>query len=227
MKLLLIEDDEKISGFIARGLEQAGYLVDVVGDGAEGLVLAQEVEYQLAIVDVMLPGLDGISVIEQMRASGCSVPIIILSAKRSVADRIRGLETGSDDYLTKPFSFSELLARVQALLRRSSSAGSESGLQALSLSDLEMDCYRKTVVRCGTKIHLQPREFQLLEYLLRHLERVVSKTMILDQVWDYSFDPQTNVVDVLVCRLRAKIDKGFGVKLLHTIRGVGYVLRVD
>ncbi|RRJ83982.1 response regulator transcription factor [Aestuariirhabdus litorea] len=227
MKLLLIEDDDTIARYVCKGLQQSGYGVDRVGDGEEGLALAIEAEYDLAIVDLMLPGRDGLSVIAELRARGSAMPVLVLSARRSVEDRVRGLETGGDDYLTKPFSFSELLARVQALLRRSQAVAQSASPARLGLADLELDSQRKSVTRGGQKIHLQPREFQLLEYLLRHPGRVVTKTMILEQVWDYGFDPQTNVVDVLVCRLRSKIDKGFEPRLLHTLRGVGYVLKLD
>ncbi|WP_279386515.1 response regulator transcription factor [Motiliproteus coralliicola] len=226
MKILMIEDDEKIAGYVAKGFSECGDCVDTVTNGDDGLAMAIEGSYDLIIVDVMLPGRDGLSVIEELRGSGAVVPMIILSAKRSVEDRVRGLETGSDDYLTKPFSFSELQARAQALLRRAKPL-SEAGLHAeLRFHDLCLDPLRKTVSRAGETILLQPREFKLLEYLLRNPGRVLSKTMILEHVWEFSFDPQTNVVDVLVCRLRAKIDKDFDVKLLHTLRGVGYVLKL-
>jgi DNA-binding response OmpR family regulator len=176
----------------------------------------------------MLPGRDGLSVIEEMRTRGLSTPVIILSAKRSVEDRVRGLETGSDDYLTKPFSFTEQQSRAQALLRRVQQAGGNTRLQAeLAFQGLHLDSHRKMVTREGQRIHLQPREFELLEYLLHNPGRVLSKTMILEHIWEYSFDPQTNVVNVLVCRLRSKIDKNFSIKLLHSLRGVGYVLKVD
>ncbi|OMH36288.1 DNA-binding response regulator [Motiliproteus sp. MSK22-1] len=228
MKLLLIEDDQKISAYIAQGFQESGDVIDTLFDGNDGLAMALEGDYDLLIIDVMLPGKDGLSVIEELRARGLSTPVIILSAKRSVEDRVRGLETGSDDYLTKPFSFTELQARAQALLRRSQLlSGSDARLTKLQLADLELDPYRKTVTRNNQPIHLQPREFQLLEYLLRHPGRVLSKTLILEHVWEFNFDPQTNVVDVLVCRLRSKIDKGFRMKLLHTLRGVGYVLKAD
>lgn len=228
MKLLLIEDDQKISGYVAKGFRESGDIVDTQADGNDGLAMAMEGDYDLLIVDVMLPGRDGLSVIEEMRARGLATPVIILSAKRSVEDRVRGLETGSDDYLTKPFSFTELQARAQALLRRSQQGNPEAGLQQeLTFVDLVMDPYSKAVTRSGQRIRLQPREYQLLEYMLRNPGRVLSKTLVLEHVWEYSFDPQTNVVDVLVCRLRSKIDKDFSPKLIHTLRGVGYVLKVD
>lgn len=227
MKILIIEDDEKIAGYVAKGFGEHGASVDSAGDGEDGLIMALDGDYDLIIVDVMLPGRDGLSVIEELRGSGCAVPMIILSAKRSVEDRVRGLETGSDDYLTKPFSFSELQARAQALLRRSKPV-TDAGLHnEIRFQDLRLDPLQKTVTRAGQKIALQPREFKLLEYMLRNPGKVLSKTMILEHVWEFSFDPQTNVVDVLVCRLRAKVDKGFALKLLHTLRGVGYVLKAD
>lgn len=228
MKLLLIEDDQKISGYVAKGFRESGDIVDTQANGDDGLAMAMEGDYDLLIVDVMLPGRDGLSVIEEMRARGLATPVIILSAKRSVEDRVRGLETGSDDYLTKPFSFTELQARAQALLRRSQQGSQESGLhQELTFADLVMDPYSKVVTRSGQRIRLQPREYQLLEYMLRNPGRVLSKTMVLEHVWEYSFDPQTNVVDVLVCRLRSKIDKDFSPRLIHTLRGVGYALKID
>ncbi len=222
MRLLLVEDDEKIASFITKGLKQAGFAVDHALDGEQGLSLALVEPYDAAIIDIMLPKMDGLTLIEKMRARGKNTPIIILSAKRSVDDRIKGLQKGGDDYLTKPFSFSELLARIQALIRRSTASTEPT---TLSVADLSMDLLKREVTRGGQKIDLQPREFSLLEYLMRNSGRVVSKTMILEHVWDYSFDPQTNVVDVLVCRVRNKVDKDFPVKLIHTIRGVGYVLK--
>jgi two-component system, OmpR family, response regulator len=223
MRLLLVEDDAKIAAFVLKGLEQTGFAVDHAADGEAGLHLALSEAYDAAIIDVMLPKLDGLSLIEELRRRQKNTPVIILSAKRTVADRVRGLQTGSDDYLVKPFSFAELLARVQALIRRG--GGSMNSPTSLAAGDLVVDLLAREVTRDGQKIDLQPREFALLEYLLRQAGRVVSKTMILEHVWDYSFDPQTNVVDVLVCRLRNKVDRGFAAKLIHTIRGVGYVLR--
>ncbi|HEY9073679.1 MAG TPA: response regulator transcription factor [Desulfobaccales bacterium] len=224
MRLLVVEDDAKIASFVIKGLEQAGFAVDHAADGEDGLHLALNEVYDAAIIDLMLPKLDGLSLIEKLRQQQKNTPVIILSARRSVADRIKGLQTGSDDYLVKPFSFAELLARVQALIRRGCGAAHPSRLAA---GELVMDLLSREVTRRGEKIDLQPREFALLEYLLRHAGQVVSKTMILEHVWDYSFDPQTNVVDVLVCRLRNKVDRDFEAKLIHTIRGVGYVLRVS
>jgi len=222
MRVLIVEDDLKIASFIEKGLKQAGYAVDHVIDGEEALAMAQVNPYDAAVVDIMLPGMDGLSLIESLRRKRINTPVIILSAKRSVDDRIKGLTAGGDDYLTKPFSFAELLARIQALMRRSGMATSPVRLGA---GDLSMDLLTREVRRDGQRIDLQPREFSLLEYLLRNKGTVISKTMILEHVWDYHFDPQTNVVDVLVSRLRSKIDKDFDVKLIHTLRGVGYVLR--
>ncbi len=222
MRILVIEDDEKIASFVIKGLQQAGMAVDHASNGEEGLDLFLSTTYDAAIVDIMLPRLDGVTLIQQARSRKIATPVIVLSAKRSVDDRVSGLHSGADDYLIKPFAFSELLARVQALLRRSS--GTPETVR-LTLGDLSMDLLTREVKRGGQLIDLQPREFSLLEYLMRNSGRPVSKTMILERVWDYSFDPQTNVVDVLVCRLRNKIDKDFHEKLIHTIRGVGYVLK--
>jgi DNA-binding response OmpR family regulator len=222
MRILVIEDDVKIASFIVKGLEQAGFAVDRAAEGEEGLFMATSVPYDAAVIDLMLPGRDGLSVIAAMRRAKIATPVIILSAKRSVEDRVKGLETGSDDYLVKPFTFAELLARVQALIRRSSRATESS---RLAVGELSVDLITREVVRSGQAIELQPREFSLLEYLMRHAGRVVSKTMILEHIWNYHFDPQTNVVDVLVCRLRNKIDRDHSHKLIHTIRGVGYVIK--
>jgi DNA-binding response OmpR family regulator len=223
MRVLVVEDDDKIASFVANGFKQAGFAIDRADNGADGLHLAATASYDAAIVDLMLPKLDGLSLIEAMRAHRIATPVIILSAKRTVDDRVRGLQTGSDDYLTKPFAFSELLARVQALIRRASGTVAEP--TRLAVGDLSLDLLTRRVVRAGEEIALHAREFALLEYLMRNAGRVVSKTMIMEHVWDYRFDPQTNVVDVLVCRLRSKIDKSFTHKMLHTIRGVGYVLK--
>lgn len=222
MRILVVEDDKKIASFIVKGLKESGYAVDHAADGEEGVGLALTEPYDLVVVDIMLPKLDGLSLIEEMRHQQLNTPVIILSAKRTVDDRVRGLQTGGDDYLTKPFAFSELLARVQALIRRASTTADPSRLE---FKDVTMDFYSHEVTRGGNKINLQPKEFSLLEYLMRNAERVVSKTTILEHVYDYNFDPQTNVVDVLVCRLRNKIDKDYEDKLIHTIRGVGYVLK--
>jgi DNA-binding response OmpR family regulator len=224
MKILIVEDDPKISSFVVQGFKQAGFSVDRASDGEEGLRFLSTYEYDAVIVDLMLPRKDGMSMIEEMRNRKIMIPVIILSAKRSVDDRVRGLQGGGDDYLTKPFAFSELLARVQALIRRSSSKPPQPVTQ-LSTHDISMDLLSRQVYRGGEMISLQPREFSLLEYMMRNPGRVLSKTMILEHVWDYSFDPQTNVVDVLICRLRNKIDRNFEPKVIQTIRGVGYVLR--
>jgi len=224
MKILLLEDDAKIASFVAKGLREASYLVDVSANGEEGCELGQKNPYDAAIVDLMLPKLDGLSVIERWRAEAIKLPILILSAKRSLDDRVKGLQLGGDDYLTKPFSFAELLARLQALIRRS---GSGAIVTSLTFGDLKMDLLTREIWRGTTKIELQAREFLLLEYLLRNQNKVVSKTMILEHVWNYHFDPQTNVVDVLVCRLRNKIDRDFEPKLIHTLRGAGYSLRLS
>ena len=222
MRLLVIEDDVKIASFIIKGMKAAGFAVDHVADGKEGLHLALTEPYDAAIIDIMLPKLDGLSVIEKMRQEQIQTPVIILSAKGSIDDRVRGLQRGSDDYLTKPFAFSELLARVQALIRRASGVSEPT---RLLVADISMDLLTREVIRGGKKIELQPLEFSLLEYLMRNEGKVVSKTMIMEHVWDYNFDPQTNVVEARISRLRDKIDKGFSTKLIHTIRGVGYVLR--
>jgi two-component system OmpR family response regulator len=220
MRVLVVEDDRKIASFVVNGLKQSGYAVDHSADGEEGLTRAQSIGYDAAVVDVMLPKLDGLSLVQQLRSNGKRTPVLILSAKASVDDRVRGLQAGGDDYLTKPFAFSELLARVQALIRRASQSPEPT---RLAVGDLTLDLLTREVRHGDQKIELQPREFALLEYLMRHVNRPVTKTMILEHIFDYSFDPQTNVVDVLVHRLRSKLDKDRA--MLHTIRGVGYVLR--
>jgi two-component system OmpR family response regulator len=222
MRALVVEDDATIADFVGRGLREAGFAVDQTPDGESGLRAALQSPYDVAIVDVMLPRRDGLSLIDELRRRKIATPVLILSARRSVDDRVRGLQAGGDDYLTKPFAFTELLARVQALLRRSTQSAAPT---TLTFEDIEIDLLTRRVTRAGRDIELRPREFALLEYLLRHAGRVVSKTMILSHVWGYQFDPQTNVVDVLVSRLRDKIDRPFDRKLLHTVRGVGYVLR--
>lgn len=222
MHALIIEDDEAIAGFIARGLREAGFAVDVASNGDDGLEAALIGQPDVAIVDLMLPGRDGLSVIDEWRRRGLSTPVLILSARRSVDDRVRGLQAGGDDYLTKPFAFAELLARVQALVRRASRVPESS--TTLTVADLTVDLLSRKVSRAGQPIELRPREFALLEYLMRNAGKVISKTMILSHVWEYSFDPQTNIVDVLVSRLRDKIDRPFDRKLLQTVRGVGYVI---
>jgi len=220
MRILVVEDDTKIASFVVNGLKQSGYAVDRYSDGEEGLFAAQTIAYDAAIVDLMLPKMDGLRLIKELRAKGVAIPVLILSAKASVDDRVRGLQAGGDDYLTKPFAFSELLARIQALIRRATQAPEPT---RLVVGDLTMDLLTREVQRGGEKIELQPREFALLEYLMRHANRPVTKTMILEHIFDFSFDPQTNVVDVLVHRLRNKVGKDKA--MIHTIRGVGYVLR--
>ena len=225
MRALIVEDDGTIAEFVAKGLREAGFVVEHAADGEAGLQLASTGGHDVAIVDIMLPKLDGLSLIHAMRQKRVATPVLILSARHTVDDRVRGLETGGDDYLTKPFAFPELLARVQALIRRSTAAPAASQLTA---GDLTLDLMTRKAMRAGRELEpLRPREFALLEYLMRNAGRVVSKTMILSHVWDYSFDPRTNVVDVLVHRLREKIDKGFERKTLQTVRGIGYVLAVD
>ena len=223
MKILLLEDDAKISAFVAKGLQEAGYMVDVSVNGEEVATWAVAPPTTPPSSISCCPSSTALGVIERWRAEGIKVPVLILSAKRSLDDRITGLQRGGDDYLTKPFSFAELAARLQALIRRS---GSSAVVTTLTFSDLKMDLLTREVWRGSTKIELQAREFLLLEYLLRNQNKVVSKTMILEHVWNYHFDPQTNVVDVLVCRLRNKIDRDFEPKLIHTLRGAGYSLRL-
>jgi two-component system, OmpR family, response regulator len=224
MNLLVVEDDDKIGAFVTRGLEQEGHHVDWVRSGNDGLSQARARSYDVLILDRMLPGRDGLDIIRSLRADRVSTPILVLSARSSVDDRVAGLQIGADDYLTKPFSFAELVARVQALARRTSASATTTATR-LEFADLSLDLLSRRARRGGQTIDLQAKEFALLEYLMRNPERVLSKTMILDRVWEYAFDPQTNVVDVLVSRLRTKIDRGFDAKLIHTIRGVGYVLR--
>ena len=217
-----MEDDRTIAEFVEKGLREAGFAVDVAPVGRAGLEQALGARHDAAIVDVMLPHMDGLALIDAVRARGVRTPVLILSARRSVDDRVRGLQAGGDDYLTKPFAFAELLARVQALIRRATGAAEPT---RLTVGDLSLDLLTRKVQRGAEIIDLRPREFALLEYLMRNAGRVVSKTSILSQVWGYDFDPNTNVVDVLVSRLRDRIDRPFPVKLLHTVRGVGYVLR--
>jgi len=222
MRALLVEDDDTIAGFVERGLREAGFAVDWFADGEAGFEAAIGQPYDVAVVDLMLPKRDGLSLIDEIRKRGVETPVLILSARRSVDDRVRGLQAGGDDYLTKPFAFAELLARVQALVRRASRAPEPT---TLTVDDLVLDLLSRRVRRGDQLIELRPREFALLEYLMRNAGKVISKTMILSHVWDYSFDPQTNIVDVLVSRLREKVDRRFEKKLLHTVRGVGYVIR--
>ncbi len=222
MRVLLVEDDLKIASFIVKGLRATGYAVDHAKDGEEGLHLALTQPYDTAIIDIMLPKLDGLSLIEKIRKEKIGTPVIILSAKGSIDDRVKGLQTGGDDYLTKPFAFSELLARVQALIRRASGLSEPT---RLTIGDLSLNLLTREVRRGDRKIELQPIEFSLLEYLMRNAGRIVSRTMIMEHVWNYNFDPQTNVVEARICRLRDKIDRDFEKKLIHTVRGVGYVLK--
>ena len=224
MRLLVAEDDSVIADFVAQGLREASYAVDVASTGPEGLRMALEGTYDAAVIDVMLPGLDGLSLIEQLRAKRVQTPVLILSARHSVDDRVKGLHAGGDDYLTKPFAFAELLARLQALLRRSGGAVEPTRLVA---GDITLDLLSREVERAGKPLDLRPREFALLDYFMRHPGRVLSKTMILSHVWGYSFNPSTNVVDVLVSRLRDKVDREFDTKRIHTVRGAGYVLKLD
>ncbi len=222
MRILLIEDDCVIADFIRKGMKQAGFSIDHADDGLNGLDFALNDNYDLAIVDLMLPKLDGLSIISRLRENNIDLPIIILSAKRTVDDRVHGLQHGGDDYLTKPFSFSELLARVEALFRRANKIVEPTSLSAHNLS---LDLLARTVIRSGKKINLQPKEFSLLEYLMRNSGHVVSKTMIMERVWNYNFDPGTNVVEARISKLREKVDRGFDTPLIHTVRGLGYVLK--
>ncbi len=224
MRLLLVEDDRKIALFIKNGLKEEGFAVDHAENGEDGLHLALNEPYDLAIIDVMLPALDGLSLIKEMRKNKSNMPVLILSARRSVDERVEGLKTGGDDYLVKPFAFSELLARCQALIRRANRVSDPSSLK---FADLSVNLHTRKVFRGEKEIDLQPLEFSLLEYLMRNTERVVSKTMIMEHVWDYNFSPQTNVVEARICYLREKIDKDYDRKLIHTVRGVGYVLKED
>ena len=218
MRILLVEDDIKIAAFVSKGLKEAGYVVDHYINGNDGLSAAKLESYDAGVIDIMLPGIDGLTLIEDLRSSNINLPVIILSARRSVDDRVKGFNTGGDDYLTKPFAFSELLARLQALIRRANHIVEPNNL---SVHDLTIDIRSRKVSRANRKINLQPREFSLLEYLMRNENRIVSKSMIMEHVWDYNFDPHTNVVEARVCKLRDKIDKDFDTPLIHTIRGVG------
>ncbi len=222
MKLLVVEDDYETASYLVKGLAESGYTVDRAGDGREGLFLASSGTYGAIVLDRMLPGIDGLTVLGALRAAEIRTPALILSALGSVDDRVKGLRAGGDDYLVKPFAFSELLARVEALLRRGSAAPTTTTLR---VADLELDLLTRTVKRSGKPVDVLPREFRLLEYLMRNSGHVVTRTMLLEHVWDYHFDPQTNVIDVHVSRLRQKIDKNFERPLLHTVRGAGYCLR--
>ena len=222
MKILLIEDDPVAVEYLVRALRESGHTVDAVEDGLQGLNRAMAETYDALVVDRMLPSLDGLSAIETLRKAGRDTPVVIVSALGDVDERVRGLRAGGDDYLVKPFAFAELLARLEALLRRRTGAGPDT---ALRVGDLEVDLLARTARRGGEEIELKPREFKLLEYLMRHAGQVVTRTMLLESVWDYHFDPQTNVIDVHISRLRQKIDREFEQPLIHTVRGAGYVLR--
>jgi len=224
MKILIIEDDREASGFLKKAFAEAGHIADVAMDGETGYALADSGSYDVYIVDRMLPVRDGLSVIAELRAKGNKTPALILSALGEVDDRVTGLRAGGDDYLTKPYAFSELLARVEVLNRRSGAKDIET---LYKVGDLELDRLSHSVARAGQEITLQPREFRLLEYLMRHAGQVVTRTMLLENVWDYHFDPQTNVIDVHISRLRSKIEKNFEKPLLHTVRGAGYMIRAD
>ena len=221
MRLLIVEDDQRIASYLQKGLHEAGFVTDHAANGDEGLDYAISGDYAVAIVDIMLPRMDGISMIEHLRAHGSQVPVLILSARNSVDDRVKGLQCGGDDYLIKPFAFSELIARIQVLIRRSH-PGQDASI--LKMRDLSVDLVRRRVKRNGVVIELQPREFELLVFLMQNAGRVVSKTMIMENVWDYNFDPQTNVVESRICRLRDKLDRCFDEPYIHTVRGVGYKL---
>ncbi len=222
MRILLVEDDKETLAYVAKGLKEAGHTVDQAVSGTDGLFLASSERYDVMIVDRMLPGVDGLSIIQAIRTAGNATPVLVLSALGKVEDRVRGLKAGGDDYLVKPYAFAELLARIEALTRRGASTLPET---RLTVEDLEMDLLGRTVTRSGKDIELQPREFRLLEYLMRHAGQVVTRTMLLENVWEYHFDPQTNLIDVHISRLRQKIDKDFNLSLIQTVRGAGYSLR--
>ena len=221
MKILLIEDDKKTAQFIIKGLNQEGYVVDHADNGLDGLLLAAQGTYDAAIVDIMLPKMDGLTAIEEMRSRKIDFPVLILSARRSVDDRVKGLQKGGDDYLVKPFAFSELLARLQALIRRSNVSQNRN---AFTVGNLKVDILKRRVFLGDEEVVLQPKEYALLEYLIRNAGHIVSRTMIMEHVWDYNFDPQTNVVEARICRLREKIEPENSNKFIHTVRGMGYVL---
>ncbi|HYZ23557.1 MAG TPA: response regulator transcription factor [Rhodopila sp.] len=223
MKVLLIEDDQETSAYVARGLREQGHVVDLAATGRDGLFLASDGGHDVLIVDRMLPGLDGLGLVQALRSTGVRAPILFLTALGGVGDRVRGLDAGGDDYLVKPFAFAELLARINALARRPPLAETQTVMRA---GDLEMDLLRRSVRRAGTRIELQPREFQLLEYLLRNADRVVTRTMLLEAVWDFHFDPRTNIVETHISRLRAKLSQGGAPDLIQTVRGAGYMLRI-
>ena len=222
MKILLIEDDSETAEYLAKGLTETGHVVDRAGDGRDGLFLGESESYDLMIVDRMLPGIDGLGIVKAMRGAGVETPVLFLTTRSSIEDRVAGLEAGGDDYLVKPFAFAELVARVNALGRRPRKAMLET---ALRVADLELDLASRTVRRGGRRIELQPREYRLLEYLMRHAGQVVTRAMLLEHVWDFHFDPQTSVVEVHISRLRGKVDRGFAGELIHTVRGAGYCIR--
>jgi two-component system OmpR family response regulator len=222
MRILVVEDDEQTAAYMVKGLTESGYVVDRADNGRDGLFLATSSDFDAVVVDRMLPGLDGLSLIQALRAARVATPVLILSALGQVDDRVQGLRAGGDDYLTKPYAYTELLARIEALVRR---PAPEEQTTRYSVGDLSLDRLSHKVTRAGDPILLQPREFRLLEYLMKHAGQVVTRTMLLENVWDYHFDPQTNVIDVHISRLRGKIDKGFAKPLLHTVRGAGYMIR--
>jgi two-component system OmpR family response regulator len=222
MKVLLIEDDAETADYVAGGLKEQGHVVDHASSGRDGLFLAAGETYDVIIVDRMLPGIDGVGIVRTIRAAGVKTPVLFLTTLGGIDDRVEGLESGGDDYLVKPFAFVELMARLHALARRPPISTSPTNLR---IADLEMDLLKRTVVRAGRRIDLQPQEFKLLEYLMRHADRVVTRTMLLENVWDFHFDPRTNVVETHVSRLRSKVDRGFDQELIHTVRGAGYCLR--
>ncbi len=224
MRVLVIEDDSEVARYLTKGLGEAGFVADRAPNGTDGLVMAMGEKYDVLIVDRMLPGVDGLTLVETLRKSGNQTPVLFLSALGDVDQRVRGLRAGGDDYLAKPFSFTELLARIESILRRRGAPAERETV--LRVGDLELDLLARTVKRAGKPVDLQQREFRLLEFLMRHAGQVVTRTMLLEGVWDYHFDPQTNVIDVHISRLRQKIDKGFDAPLIHTIRGAGYSLRV-
>jgi two-component system OmpR family response regulator len=225
MRILVVEDDKDVAGFVVKGLREASHVVEHTANGRDGLFLAASEQFDAIVLDRMLPGgVDGLRLLETLRSQGNATPVMFLSALAQVDDRVRGLKAGGDDYMTKPFAFAELLARVEALTRRGRGEGPAT---KLAVSDLEMDLLSRSVKRAGQKVDLQPREFRLLEYLMRHAGQVVTRTMLLEGVWDYHFDPQTNVIDVHVSRLRQKVDKPFATPLIHTVRNAGYMLRAE
>jgi len=225
MRILVVEDDRDVAGFVVKGLKEAGHVVEHADNGRDGLFMAASENFDAIVLDRMLPGgIDGLRLLETLRAQSNQTPVLFLSAMAQVDDRVRGLQAGGDDYLTKPFAFAELLARVEALARRGRSDGP---VTRLVVGDLELDLLSRSVRRAGQKVDLQPREFRLIEYLMRHAGQVVTRTMLLEGVWDYHFDPQTNVIDVHVSRLRQKVDKPFASPMIHTVRNAGYMLRAD